>query len=55
MCKNKKVCTDYSKWDTCRCEKMGCPGCYYYKNEDEVNKEVDKVMNELFSLEAITI
>lgn len=47
-------CTDHSMWDTCQVEKMGCPGCNYFKflyNEktreaikidDETRKEEEK-------------
>lgn len=27
-----------NQWDTCRVEKMGCKGCYYYKNKIDCNK-----------------
>ena len=31
MCKKFYICTDSSKWDTCRVEKMGCKGCHYFR------------------------
>lgn len=31
MCKRVLICTDHSKWDTCRVEKMGCEGCHYFQ------------------------
>lgn len=45
MCEEVYICTDYSKWDTCRVEKMGCQGCYYFQqlykiaDEPENDKE----------------
>lgn len=37
-----KVCSDTSKQDSCRVEKMGCDGCYYYKNIKEIKNEIKK-------------
>ena len=31
----------------CRVEKLGCPGCYYYKEEEEINEQkVSKCAND---------
>ena len=38
MCKKVYICTDHSKWDTCRVEKMGCPGCAYCKYLYEIDE-----------------
>lgn len=27
------------EWDYCRVEKMGCEGCYYYKEEENKYEE----------------
>lgn len=32
------TCTP-KEWDTCRVEKMGCPGCYYCKKWKEIKNE----------------
>lgn len=40
-------CTDHSMWDTCQVEKMGCPGCNYYKClYDEKTGEAKKIERE---------
>ena len=31
MCRKVYICTDHSRWDTCRVEKMGCDGCHYFQ------------------------
>ena len=35
-----KKCTGTGyDWDHCRVEKMGCPGCYHYKERGEINEQ----------------
>ena len=29
-------------WDHCRVEKMGCPGCHYYRKERTNEQKVSK-------------
>lgn len=36
-------CTGTSRdWDHCRVEKMGCPGCYYYRKEQENEQKISE-------------
>ena len=32
-----RECVDHTKWDSCRVEKMGCPGCYYFQKMNEAS------------------
>ena len=35
-----KKCTGTGyDWDHCRVEKMGCPGCYHYKEGGDKNEQ----------------
>ena len=36
------ICTDHSKWSTCRVEKMGCEGCYYFKQLYKLAADEDR-------------
>ena len=31
------------EWDTCRVEKMGCPGCYHYKIVRKEKEDEQKI------------
>lgn len=35
-------CTS-KEWDTCRVEKRGCPGCYYYYDRERRQENGEKI------------